>query len=216
MTGVPDQLRGALRLMVITHPHPGCRRPLAEVVEAVVAAGAGAIQLRDKEAPPRKLLGLARRLRAVTARHGALLIVNDRLDVALAAGADGVHLGPDDVPVAAARRVVPGGFLLGHSTDDPRVARRAEADGADYLGCGTVFPTASKEDAGAVIGVGGLAAVARSVHIPVLAIGGVTADRTPLLDGSGAGGVAVISAVMAADRPANATRRLREAVEGWG
>ncbi len=216
MTGVPDRLRGALRLMVITHPRPSCGRPLAEVVEAVVAAGAGAIQLRDKEAPPRKLLGLARRLRAVTARHGALLIVNDRLDVALAAGADGVHLGPDDVPVAAARRVVPDGFLLGHSTDDPRVARRAEADGADYLGCGTVFPTASKEDAGAVIGVGGLAAVARSVHIPVLAIGGVTADRTPLLDGSGAGGVAVISAVMAADRPANATRRLREAVEGWG
>lgn len=214
MTGVPDQLRGALRLMVITHPRPGCGRPLEEVVEEVVAAGAGAIQLRDKEAPPRKLLGLARRLRTVTARHGALLIVNDRLDIALAAGADGVHLGPDDVPVAAARRVVPDGFLLGHSTDDPGVARRAEADGADYLGCGTVFPTTSKEDAGTVIGVGGLAAVARAVRIPVLAIGGVTAERTPLLEGSGAGGVAVISAVMAAGRPANATHRLREAVEG--
>ena len=152
MTGAPDPLRGALRLMVITHPRPSCGRPLEEVVEEVVAAGAGAIQLRDKEAPPRKLLGLARRLRTVTARHGALLIVNDRLDIALAAGADGVHLGPDDVPVAAARRVVPDGFVLGHSTDDPGVARRAEADGADYLGCGTVFPTTSKEDAGTVIG----------------------------------------------------------------
>ena len=118
--------------------------------------------------------------------------------------------------MAAARRVVPDGFLLGHSTDDPAEARRAEADGADYLGCGTVFPTTSKEDAGAVIGVGGLAAVASAVRIPVLAIGGVTAGRAPLLKGSGAGGVAVISAVMAADRPANATRRLREAVEGWG
>lgn len=216
MSGVPDPIRRALRLMVITHPCPRCGRPLEVVVEEVVAAGAGAVQLRDKEAPPRELLRLARRLRAVTARHGALLIVNDRLDIALAAEADGVHLGPGDVPVAAARRVVPDGFLLGHSTDDPRAARQAEADGADYLGCGTVFPTTTKADAGAVIGVGGLAAVARSVSIPVLAIGGVTADRASQLGGSGAGGVAAISAVMAADRPADATRRLREAVEGWG
>ena len=216
MTGVPDPVRRALRLMVITHPRPRCGRPLEEVVAAVVAAGAGAVQLRDKEASPRDLLGLARRLRGITARRGALLIVNDRFDVALAAGADGVHLGPEDVPVAAARRVAPDGFLLGHSTDDPRAARQAEADGADYLGCGTVFPTTSKEDAGAVIGVGGLTAVARSVAIPVLAIGGVTAERARLLGGSGAAGVAVISAVMAAGRPARAARRLREAVAGWG
>lgn len=215
MTGSADPPRRALRLMVITHPRPRCGRPLEEVVGEVAAAGATAVQLRDKEAPPRELLALARRLHAVTARHRALLIVNDRLDIALAAGADGVHLGPDDVPVAAARRVVPDGFLLGHSTDDPGAARRAEADGADYLGCGTVFPTTSKADAGAVIGVGGLAAVARSVGIPVLAIGGVTAERVPLLGGSGADGVAVISAVMAARRPANAARRLLEAVEGW-
>ena len=216
MTGGPDPPRRALRLMVITHPRPRCGRRLEEVVAEVVAAGATAIQLRDKEAPPRELLALARRLRTVTARRGALLIVNDRLDIALAAGGDGVHLGPDDVPVAAARRVVPDGFLLGHSTDDPGVARRAEADGADYLGCGTVFPTTGKADAGADIGVGGLAAVARSVRIPVLAIGGVTAERVPFLGGSGAGGVAVISAVMAAGRPASATRRLLEAMERWG
>lgn len=216
MSGASDRVRRALRLMVITHPRPRCGRPLEVVAAEVLAAGATAVQLRDKEAPPRELLVLARRLRAVTARHGALLIVNDRLDVALAAGADGVHLGPDDVPVAAARRVVPDGFLLGHSTDDPRIARQAVADGADYLGCGTVFPTTSKEDAGAAVGVGGLAAVARAVCRPVLAIGGVTAALAPLLDGSGASGVAVISAVMAAHRPAEATRRLREAVEGWG
>ena len=216
MTAGPDRPRRALRLMVITHPRPRCGRPLEVVVEEAVAAGATAIQLRDKEAPPRELFARARRLRAVTTRHGALLIVNDRLDIALAAGADGVHLGPGDVPVAAARRVVPDGFLLGHSTDDPGLARRAEADGADYLGCGTVFRTTSKADAGAVIGVGGLAAVARTVGIPVLAIGGVTAERVPRLGGSGAGGVAVISAVMAARSPANAARRLREAVEEWG
>ena len=216
MTGVPDPLRRALRLMVITHPRPRCGRPLEDVVAEVVAAGAGAVQLRHKEAPPRELLALARRLRTVTARHDALLIVNDRLDIALAAEADGVHLGPEDVPVAAARRVVPRSFLLGHSTDDPGVARRAEADGADYLGCGTVFPTTSKEDAGTVIGVDGLAAVARSVRIPVLAIGGVNPGRTSLLGGSGASGVAVIAAVMAADRPGEATRRLRVAVDGWG
>ena len=202
--------------MVITHPRPRCGRALEVVVGEVAAAGVGAFQLRDKEASPRELLAQARRLRRMTARNGALLIVNDRLDVALAAGADGVHLGPEDLPVAAARRVVPDDFLLGHSTDDPGSARQAEADGADYLGCGTVFPTSSKEDAGAVIGVGGLAAVARSVRLPVLAIGGVTADRTRLLGGSGAGGVAVISAVMATRDPADAARRLIGAMEGWG
>ncbi len=202
--------------MVVSHPRPGCGRALGEVVEELVAAGVGAVQLRDKEASPRELLAQAHRLRGITARHGALLIVNDRLDVALAAGGDGVHLGPEDVPVAAARRVVPDGFLLGHSTDDPGSARRAEADGADYLGCGTVFPTTSKEDAGAVIGVGGLAAVARAVRVPVLAIGGVTVERTRLLGRSGASGVAVISAVMAAEHPVDAARRLIGAVEGWG
>lgn len=216
MTDGPDSIRRALRLMVITHPRPRCGQPLEKVVAEAVGAGAGAVQLRDKEASPRALLDLARRLREATARRGALLIVNDRLDIALAAGADGVHLGPEDVPLAAARRVVPDGFLLGHSTDDPGLARQAEADGADYLGCGTVFPTTSKEDAGAVVWVGGLAAVARSVAIPVLAIGGVTAERARLLGGSGAAGVAVISAVMGARRPARAARRLRAAVEGWG
>ncbi len=216
MTGGSGPLRGALRLMAITHPRPRCGRPLEKVAEEVVAAGAGAIQLRDKESSARELLDLARRLRAVTALRGALLIVNDRLDVALAAGADGVHLGPKDVPVAAARRAAPRGFLVGRSAAEPRAARRAEADGADYLGCGAVFPTASKADAGAVVGVDGLTAVAGSVRIPVLAIGGVTVGRAPLLSGSGAHGAAVVSAVMAADRPAEAARRLREAVEEWG
>ena len=213
MTGVPDATRHALRLMVITDPRPSGGRSVETVVEEVLAAGVRAIQLRDKQASARELLGEARRLRQLTARHGALLIVNDRLDVALAAGADGVHLGPGDVPVAAARRVVPDGFLLGHSTDDPRLARQAEADGADYLGCGTVFPTSSKEDAGAVIGVGGLAEVARSVAIPVLAIGGITAARTRLLRGSGVSGVAVISAVMRAERPGAAARRMLASME---
>ena len=216
MTGGPDRVRRALRLMVITHPRPRSGWPLEDVVAAVAAAGAGTVQLRDKEASARELLGMARRLRAVTARHGTLLIVNDRLDVALAAGADGVHLGPSDVPVAAARRVAPDGFLVGHSTDDPAAARRAAAEGADYLGCGTVFPTTGKDDAGAVIGFGGLAAVARAVPVPVLAIGGVSADRARRLGGSGASGVAVISAVMSAPRPGSATRRLREAVDEWG
>ncbi|MYK69799.1 MAG: thiamine phosphate synthase, partial [Gammaproteobacteria bacterium] len=185
MTGAADPLRRALRLLVITHPRPRCGRPLEEVVAEVVAAGATAVQLRDKEAPPRELLALARRLRAVTARHGALLIVNDRLDIALAAGADGVHLGPDDVPVAAARRVVPDGFLLGHSTDDPGVARRAEADGADYLGCGTVFPTTSKADAGAVIGVGGLGARGGAGGGPRRRQGGGTRRPRPRPGGGG-------------------------------
>ena len=144
MTGVPDATRHALRLMVITDPRPSGGRSVEAVVEEVLAVGVRAIQLRDKQASARELLGEARRLRQLTARHGALLIVNDRLDVALAAGADGVHLGPGDVPVAAARRVVPDGFLLGHSTDDPRLARQAEADGRTIWGAAPSSPPAAR------------------------------------------------------------------------
>src|SRR5690606_14209855 len=99
------------------------------------------------DASARELFRLASALRARTSAVGALLFINDRLDVALAAGADGVHLGPSDLPVAAARRAVPAGFLIGYSTDSPDVAARAQRDGADYIGCGAVFGTGSKPEA---------------------------------------------------------------------
>ncbi len=200
-----------LRLIVITDRGLAAPRAVADVVAEALAAGAPAIQLRDKEADARELYRRALELRELTRRHHALLFINDRLDVALAAGADGAHLGPDDVPLARARAVVPDTFLLGWSTDDPEQAVRAAADGADYIGCGAVFGTASKaglEDER--IGPRGLAAVARAVTIPVVGIGGVTPDNVTEIAATGAAGAAVIGAVMAAEDVTAAVRGLLE------
>lgn len=206
-TRLPD-----LRLIVLTDHRLASPRSVLEVVEASLAAGAPAVQLRDKEATSRELYEQAIRLRELTRRYGALLFVNDRLDVALAAGADGVHLGPDDLPLAAARKVAPPPFLIGVSIDDPDAARDAEAAGADYIGCGAVFGTTTKQDVGNErIGPEGLEAVARAVDIPVVGIGGVTVENVDLLPATGAAGVAVVGAVMASKDPTNATRRLLDA-----
>jgi thiamine-phosphate pyrophosphorylase len=199
---------GRLRLIVVTDAGLAGPRGVERTVAAALEGGAPCIQLREKEAGTGDVLRLARRLRALTRAHGALLFLNDRLDVALAAEADGVHLGPDDLPVAETRRVVPDDFLVGYSTDDPLVARAAEAEGADYIGCGTVWPTSSKARAGRAIGPEGLARVARAVTIPVVGIGGITVERAGELAGTGAAGLAVIGAVMAAPDPAGAVKAL--------
>ena len=190
-----------LRLIVITDRLLAHPRTVEEVVTLALEGGARAIQLRDKDAGAREMLASARRLRALTREFEALLFINDRIDVALAVDADGVHLGPDDIPVAALRSVVPPGFVIGHSTDLPEVARRAQDDGADYLGCGTVYPTSSKGDAGEVIGLERLQEVVRSVDIPVVGIGGIDASRAPEVAETGCAGIAVIGAVMAAPDP---------------
>lgn len=203
-----------LRLLVVTDARLAGERGVATVVAAALEVGAPAIQLREKERGAGEVLPLARRLRTMTRDRDALFFVNDRLDLALAAEADGVHLGPRDLPVAEVRQSAPPDFLIGYSTDDPDEARRAEADGADYLGCGTVWPTSSKEDAGQVIGPEGLRRVAAAVSIPVVAIGGVTPHRARELVGTGAAGVAVIGAVMAAPDPGEAARQLLAAFGG--
>jgi thiamine-phosphate pyrophosphorylase len=161
------------------------------------------------------LLRQALRLRRLTDRWGALLFINDRFDVALAAGADGVHLGPEDLPVAEVRRAAPPGFLIGHSTDIPEVAGQAEADGADYIGCGAVFPTSTKKDVGAVIGVPGLDSVATSVNIPVVGIGGIEPDGAArIARESRAAGVAVIGVVMGSPHPGDVVRELLRPFQG--
>lgn len=205
----PVPLSEALRLVVITDRRLAAPRPVEEVVARALEAGARCVQLRDKTATPRSLLGQAERLRGLTRRWGALLFVNDRFDIALAAEADGVHLGPEDLPVAAVRRATPPGFLIGYSTDVPEKARAAQDEGADYIGCGAVFPTATKADAGQAIGVEGLRRVVEAVDVPVVGIGGITPQNAPgVVQGSGAAGVAVVGAVMGAPDVAEAVRAL--------
>ena len=189
-------------------------RALSDVVREALAAGAPTIQLRLKSASARELLEAAQTLMPIVRSAGALFIVNDRLDVALAAGADGVHLGPDDLPVKDVRRVadarsgVADTFIVGYSTDTTDEAARAEAEGADYLGVGAVYATANKSDAGDVIGLKGLRRVVKAVSIPVVAIGGITPERAPAVAKTGACGSATIGAVMSATEPAEAVREL--------
>jgi thiamine-phosphate pyrophosphorylase len=211
---VSADLRASLRLLLVTDPDAGEGRAMLDVVRAALRAGVPAVQLRDKAASARALTELARALRDATRDAGALLFVNDRVDVAIAAGADGAHVGADDVPVAAARRIAPPGFLLGASADSVDEARAAVAAGADYVGTGPVYATGSKADAGAPVGGERIAAVAAAVAVPVVGIGGIDAANAAAVVRAGAAGVAVISAVMRATDPEAATRALLRAVEG--
>ncbi len=216
-------LSARLRLIVITDEAMARPRRVLDVVGSAVAAGAPAIQLRAKGASARELYAAGLELLPVVRDAGALFFVNDRVDVALALGADGVHVGPEDLPVVAVRRAAqavgrsgpgqePGKgrpFLIGASTDDPATARRLVTDGADYIGCGTVFTTTTKVDAGEAIGVEGLQRVVEAVHVPVVGIGGIDAARsTQVAAGSGAAGVAVVGAVMGAADVDDAVRSL--------
>lgn len=201
-------LAARLRLVVITDPTLAAPRTVVEVVRAAVEAGAPAVQLRNKGQSARELLTVGRELRSITRAAGALLFVNDRLDVALALEADGVHVGPDDLTVAAVRAVAPPGFLIGRSADQLSVARQAVEDGADYIGCGAVYRTTTKGDAGEVIGLDGLDAVARAVNVPVVAIGGITVARAAEVGRTRAAGIAVVGAVMAAGDVAGVVRSL--------
>ncbi|HEY0810757.1 MAG TPA: thiamine phosphate synthase [Longimicrobiales bacterium] len=198
-----------LRLIVITDKLMAAPRDVFDVVRQCLQAGAPAVQLRDKHASARELLGQAQVLRDITREYHALLFVNDRLDVALAARADGVHLGRDDVPVAAARAAVPEEFLIGTSVDDPAAAQIAQRAGASYIGCGAVFGTQSKaEAANEAIGVEQLQRVVDAVTLPVVAIGGITPQNVGSVAAAGAAGAAVISAVMRSENVAQTVRAL--------
>jgi thiamine-phosphate pyrophosphorylase len=197
-----------LRLIVITDAQAAQPRALLDVVRQALVAGAPAVQLRDKTATARELYEQALALRMLTSEFNTLLFINDRLDVALAAGADGVHLGPDDMPVEAARRAAPAPFLIGWSTDDPAEARRAETAGADYIGTGAVFGTSSKDVGGQQIGPERLARVVESVRVPVVGIGGIDPANIAQVAATGAAGAAVIRAVMSAPDPAQVVSAL--------
>lgn len=199
--------------MILTDPDPASGRPLADVVEACVNAGATAVQLRLEGAQGSDLYREALLLRDVTRRHGTLFLVNDRFDVALAADADGVHLGPRDVPVRAVRPRVPDDFVIGYSTDDPDEARTARDAGADYLGVGAVYGTTSKAGLEAEeVGPDRVRQVLDAAGLPGVGIGGITPDNAPAVYGTGAG-VAALGAVMGAPDPAAVVRQIVEASE---
>tara|TARA_Y100000590_G_scaffold460563_1_gene620160 strand:+ start:3623 stop:4258 length:636 start_codon:yes stop_codon:yes gene_type:complete len=200
-----------LALVVITDERLSEPLGLDNVLLQALKSGAPAIQLRAKEATAREMSAMVRVFLPMVRSFGALLFVNDRLDVALATGADGVHLGPEDLPIKKVRSVVPPNFIIGYSTDDPKEAIRAEKDGADYLGVGTVYPTINKPNAGEVIGLSGLKSVVESVSIPVIAIGGITPKRATEVVGLGARGIAVMGAVMTAPDPGETVRKLLSA-----
>ena len=204
-----DQLGFSLYLITDRSAAP---RPPADVVEECLAAGLRAVQLREKDLETRDLLALADTLREATQRHGARLIVNDRADVALAAGADGVQRTHASLPVSALRGIAPAGFLVGASVHSEAEARDAAAQGADFIVFGPVYDTASKRRYGPPQGLAALEAVTRAVDRPVLAVGGLTPERVPEVLAAGAAGVAVIGAIYAAVRPAEATKAFLDAL----
>ena len=182
-------------------------RNLVAVLEATLAGGCRMVQLREKAWESGRLFPLAHRLREIAARAGATFIVNDRLDLALALGADGVHLGQHDLPATVARPLLRPGMILGVSTHSLEQARRATVDGADYVAVGSMFPTATKAGF-ELVGPELLARVRPEVRVPLIGIGGITADNLDQVFRAGADGVAVISAVCAATDPRAATERL--------
>ena len=204
-----DQLGFSLYLITDRAAAP---RPTADLVEECLAAGLRAVQLREKDLETRDLLALADTLREATQRHGARLIVNDRADVALAAGADGVQRTHASLPVSALRGLAPAGFLVGASVHSEAEARDAAAQGADFIVFGPVYDTASKRRYGPPQGLAALEAVTRAVDRPVLAVGGLTPERVPEVLAAGAAGVAVIGAIYAAARPAEATKAFLDAL----
>ncbi|AQL42747.1 thiamine-phosphate diphosphorylase [Halorientalis sp. IM1011] len=190
-------------------------RSTTEIVEAAIAGGIDVVQLREKEMPARERYDLGLELRELTREAGVPLIVNDRIDLAAAVDADGVHLGDEDLPIAVAREQLGAGAVVGRSVSTPEAAREAERAGADYLGVGAVYPTNSKDTdpEGTEIGLDRIEAVAEAVGIPVVGIGGVKPDTAAAVIEAGADGVAVISAITAAEDPEVATRDLGAAVE---
>lgn len=210
-----DSLSARLRVMVLTDALLAEPRSITSVVAAALEGGVRSIQLRDKRASARELYAQAGALLELTRPAGALLFVNDRLDVAVAVGADGVHLGPDDLSVRSARAWAPRDFYIGYSTDDPAVARAAVADGADYLGCGAVFGTTSKDVGGEAIGLDRLRAVVRAAGVPVVGIGGISLENAASVAPTGAAGVAVLSAVMSAPDPREAAAALVASMDAF-
>jgi thiamine-phosphate pyrophosphorylase len=182
---------------------------LFEAVEKAVKGGVTLVQLREKNISGGEFYSLAVALKKLTKHYNIPLIINDRLDIALAADADGLHIGQDDLPLTVARKLLGSGKLLGYSVSNEDEAAYGQQNGADYLGAGTVFYTGTKADIGEPIGALMLEKIKKRVNIPVVGIGGINAENAGLLKKTGIDGISVISAILGCDDIENAAGILR-------
>ena len=215
---MPDRSSpGQWRLYVITDEKASRGRSHLQVAEAAILGGADVLQLRDKEASSGRLYRVAMQLRKLTRDANIPFIVNDRLDIALAADADGVHVGQTDLPASVVREIMGPDRILGVSADTVEEALLAEKDGADYLGVGPVFEArGTKPDAGEPLGVDRIARIRRHCRLPIVAIGGIDLENAGKVRDAGADAAAVISAIGTADDIARAVRRLKGILDATG
>lgn len=199
-------------LYLITDRHQTAGRPLLDVVESALSGGVRAVQMREKDLSPREQYELAWELRALTARYDAKLLINERIDLALAVEADGVHLGKQSIPVTAARRIAPA-FIIGYSSHAVGEAQAVLAKGADFVTFSPVFFTPSKAEYGNPVGVAALAEACQRLEKPVFALGGITLERLPELRQAGCSRVALITGILAATDPALSAEALRRALQ---
>ena len=199
-------------LYLVTDRTLSLGRSTVEVVRAAIRGGVSCVQLREKGCSTREFMDEARLLKALLAGTGVPLFINDRLDVALAVGADGVHLGQNDLAIADARRLVGNRMIIGISAESVADAVRAEAEGADYIGASPVFTTPTKTDTAPPLGLDGLRAIRRAVRLPLVAIGGIDADNAAQVLRAGADGLAVVSAIVSAPCPRTAAAALRQQI----
>jgi len=198
---------------VLTDTALQARYSHVELTGLAIAGGADTIQFRQKEGSTREMICIAEEMQDLCRRAGVTFLVNDRVDVAIAAHADGVHLGQSDFPIPLARKLLGDEAVIGGSAGNVEEARKCLAEGADYVGFGPVYTTSSKEDAGPASGLELLGQIVRGIPLPIIAIGGITTENIPLVMEAGAHGVAVISAVCCQSDPLDAARCLRGLLE---
>ena len=199
-------------LYLVTDRRLSLGRSTVEVGAAAVSGGVTCVQLREKHCSTREFLDEARRVRELLVGTGVPLIINDRLDVALAVGADGVHLGQNDMHLSDARRLVGERLVIGISAESVADAIRAEAEGADYIGVSPVFTTPTKMDTAPPLGLEGLREIRRAVSLPLVAIGSIRHDNAAEVLRAGADGLAVVSAIVSAPCPRTAAAALRQQI----
>ena len=180
-----------------------------DIIEEAIKGGTTIVQLREKTASTKEFYQLALKVKEITSKYDVSLLINDRIDIALAVDSDGVHIGQDDMPADIARKIIGKDKILGVSASTVAEAKKAEADGADYIGSGAVFPTATKDDADSVSKLQ-LKEIVHSIDIPVVAIGGITLENADTLKDTGIAGFSVVSAIMSADNPREASQKLKE------